>query len=330
MEKNILINISDFLYKKYGNKYSYEIGKVLSFKDRVKYDYNIECYKNNKEFSELLSLYYNEKNFIEKLINNDEIDYILKNINEIIRDSSTLNNTLFTYLKNNIDKIDEDKMNEIKELLSYNLSEYYPNNSKEDTKGLIDKIEEVAKNQNLTIFDIEQNDYGAFSKIYKLGNKIIKIGYKRECIKIPDNNRILVPEFKGYVGKDYLEITYYLENEPNKVKFNDLLEVYEDLKEQDITWLDPNSNNVARINKEALEYINNNKEKKKELDIEENERYIDKPLNVGDYVIIDLDHLFRCNETERIKHVEQNLTEYIIDKRKSLELKIEEKKKTIE
>lgn len=54
-------------------------------------------------------------------------------------------------------------------------------------------IEELLVDQNVRIIDIERTGRGGYSKVYQIGDKVLKIGKSRETYKIPNHPRILQP-----------------------------------------------------------------------------------------------------------------------------------------
>ena len=63
----------------------YSLGKDMPYKQRVLLDCEIDCIKKNQPFSTTTAMYDHEEEFIDKLINHDELDYIINHISEIFR-----------------------------------------------------------------------------------------------------------------------------------------------------------------------------------------------------------------------------------------------------
>ena len=80
--ESLIININN-LYKEKSEEELYELGKNLSFIERLNFDYKIRSIKEHFEFSEFFSEYYHKSIFINKLINNNELNYIIKNFKKI-------------------------------------------------------------------------------------------------------------------------------------------------------------------------------------------------------------------------------------------------------
>ena len=312
------------MIKEYSNDKLVEIGKSLSFDERLLYEYHIECLNKKETFIDLFAPIIYEKLFINRLIDNNEQDYIVNNIKNIIKGNYSLNDKLLDYLKNNVDNIEENKVRTIK----YLIVKYLSSNSNLDDENVLKLysfLSRIVKNENKTIFDIRKIHTGGFSKIYKVNNKIIKIGMKRVCDEIVDNNRILLPEFKGYVGNDYIEVTDYLNNKEN-ITEEDVYSVYKELRNQGVMWLDPTVYNLARIDKENIIKQKKRKNTIKELGINKNDKYIDRDLNENDLVIIDLDHMVDDSNKELIDEIVKDLPIFILKKYKQYNKRYENEK----
>ena len=179
-------------------------------------------------------------------------------------------------------------------------------------------LNEANINENSIVYDIGAGT-GSLSieaaiiakkgKVYCLGEKAIKIGYTRRCPSIPDNRRLLIPDFKGYIEKEYVEVTDYLETTKD-ISEEEAYQVYKELRDMGIVWIDPYEHNLARVTENVL---NNIKERRKKGNIKGvtpngSSSFWDE-LKVGDLVIIDLDHMFYEHETETIEYEIEKLSE---------------------
>ena len=302
------------LKKTYSKEELYNMGKNLSYYERLKYDYKLECLYNKSHYMESLALVEHEDNFINKLINNNELDYIINNLNEIIRDEEyTVRKELLDYLKNQIDNISIEKQTKIGILIVKALVNYKDIEVRDLAKIYL-ILNDVAKKEDKTLFDIEKVYNGGYSKVYRINNSVIKIGKNRACAEIADNNRILLPEYKGYVGNIFIEITDYLPNKEN-IGEEDVYEIYKELREQGVIWKDPTRKNLARIDEKTIQKQIERRKRKKELGIRENPNYID--------------HLVFDYEKEKIRDLDCNLNPELIKKTKEYEKSIKSKKKVL-
>lgn len=326
--ESLIININN-LYKEKSEEELYELGKNLSFIERLNFDYKIRSIKEHFEFSEYFSEYYHKSIFINKLINNNELNYIIKNFKKISSYDYETKIPIIKYIKNNIDKINKDDLKKIKYYITYNLFEKKYDLDENDINNVKDIVDELANKENLTIFDIDKIGSGSYSNIYKIGNKIIKFGYNRKMNKIVDNNRILLPDKFLIIDENIIEITDYIKGNSDFTK-EEIYEVYKELRDQGIVWMDPSKDNLKRIDERNIKL---QKEKSKNRNIYpfiKNRRIINKPLKLNDLVIVDLDHLVDEEDKGRIYEISEYLREDILKARDNYEKRyLLEKKKTI-
>lgn len=316
---------SELLYKKYREDTLFKLGRRLDYNKRITFDYKIYCIKNNKKFSSSFVFYDNEKFFLDKLIREDEYNYILDNLDKIIKNYGPIDDDLFKYFKKNSDRITKETYDNIYKYLSIKLLDTI-----KITEDDINNVTSVLKsciNEDKEIFDIRNYSRGGYSVVYKLNNKIIKIGLK-ECKKIINNRRILKPDYYNMIRGKLVEVTDYI-NENSNISYNEIYEVYKELRDQGIVWLDPGARNCKRLTKDYVEKYN---KKICNSDYIEENLENNQELKEGDIYIIDLDHLVHEEDLEQIKKIESNLsyetyqTEKNFDNKYKLSLSI---KKTI-
>lgn len=303
----------------------YNMGKDLVYNERVIfYDY-IKCIKEHKVFSPTFSVYNCGDIVLGELIKHDELDYIIENISLIMKPSSNLKCELLNYLKEKINYISDEDLVKIEYSIASTISTCIKNRA-DVVSRIRDLLVDVAKKENVSLLDIRKIDYGSYSQVYRLGNKVIKIGLSRAVKNIIDNRLLLIPDYKSFIGSEYIEITDYIEIDNEDVSFNDLYMMYEELREQGITWLDPSRENVTRIDKDTLDKIKG--KDKRGLGFCDNPNYNDKELAVGDLIIIDLDHLVSTDDIDTIAHIKYSLNEIIVEKLESFEKIYDEKHKS--
>ena len=308
MEYKFLMDNAEKLCEVYDYETLFNKGKILPYKKRLNYSYKIRCILDNLEYKEVLALLKYEDDFLKTLINNNELDYLIKSIKDIVR-YHKLNDIVLAYIKQNIDSIPNTILEEIILVIIKSLTEsasIYSNYNIEPLRNLLLK---AANEQELSILDLKYVGAGGFTKVYRLGEKAIKIGYTRRCTSIPDNRRLLIPDFKGYIEKEYVEVTDYLETTKD-ISEEEAYQVYKELRDMGIVWIDPYEHNLARVTEIVL---NNIKERRKKGNIKgvipnDNSSFWDE-LKVGDLVIIDLDHMFYENEPEIIEYEIEKLSE---------------------
>ncbi len=140
MNYNELMENANLIAKIYSDKEVLDMSKDLSFEDRMKFNYKIKCIKNDTSYQETFVSFCHRKDFIKKLVCNDELDYIVNNFNKIIQRSADLVNTPLSYLKRNENKINREDLDKIEERIANCTSIYYPNNKEEDRARLKDVL----------------------------------------------------------------------------------------------------------------------------------------------------------------------------------------------
>lgn len=290
----------------------YSLGKDMPYKQRVLLDCEIDCIKKNQPFSTTTAMYDHEEEFIDKLINHDELDYIINHISEIFRGKNFVNEKILEYLKSWEEFILGDIKHHIEIIITKCLSSYYINQNDEELNKLHQLLVSVAEEEHTSLFSLKKINYGAFSTIYRINNKVIKIGY-RAIETIPNCSRLLLPEFKGKIGSDYIEITDYVETNEND-NMEDAYLIYKELRDQGLIWLDPRSDNLAILDKKACESQNKKRNEILSLDIGYNPNFHKRELEEGDLVIIDLDHIVFEDDQDSINRIKRDLNEIIVDR----------------
>lgn len=264
---------------------------------------------------------------IKRLIEDDNLRYIIKNFDELCKDHDHLPE-LLKYLSFNTYRIkNKDALNKLEKALVYDMLYDRIVAQDDDIDKVKFMIDEVAESQNLSLFDMRQIGSGSYSSVYELGNKIIKIGRNR-ATKIIDNNRILLPDKLIRVAGNIIEITDHAKD-VGTASIEDTYEVYRDLREQGIIWMDPWFLNLGKLDRATLESQREKEKYKSEMPfLVENRKFKQRELKTNDYVIIDLDHLVDETNKEEIKRVSKNLDEMRIEAREGFEKRyLLEKKK---
>ena len=324
-----LINKAEELVKYKSDEELYELGKQLSFRERILFDYKIQSIKEDFEFIENFAEYCNIKKLIKSLIDNDELGYILKNFDDICDYDFKTREPILEYLKKNADRIVHEELERIKHSIIYNMLEVRYNIKIGEFNEIANLFEETAKNEGLTLFDIKKIDYGSYSTIYRIGSKIIKIGYRRRIDEIVDNNRILLPDTLLKIHSNIIEITDFIDGKSN-FSTEEIYEVYKELRDQGVVWLDPTKDNLKRIDEENLKKQEKKSESRDKYPFIKNRKFRNRQLRTNDLVIIDLDHMVDENDRVSIYEATEYLREDILSTREKFEKRyLLEKKKTI-
>ena len=324
-----LICKAEILVKEKTEEELYDLGKQLSFRERTSFDYKIKSIRENFEFYEPYSEYYNNKHMIDTLIKNDELNYIIRNFKEISAYGYETKEPILKYIKGKLNRINNDELQNIKTSLIYQILERKYELDDEDIIKVKNLLEDISNKENLTLFDIEKIGSGSYSNIYKLGSKVIKIGYKRAIKNIVDNNRILLPDSLIKVKSNIIEITDFIDGNSNFSK-EEVYSVYKELRDQGIVWLDPTKDNLKRIDSETLKKQEIKSLNRDKYPFKKNRRFINRQLKTNDLIIIDLDHLVEEDDRPNICRVNDYLREDILADRENYEKRyLLEKKKAI-
>jgi hypothetical protein len=297
--------------------------KELSYRERLIYDYKVQCLKNGTSFQESFAEYVHEKDFINKLIYNDELGYIIDNFEEILRGNYSFNDNLFAYLKANLDKISIEDFDRINTTITKCIMESH-NHLEEDISDLKTLLICIAAKESSTLLDIKKIDDGAYAKVYCIGDTIIKVGFKIVCKEIPDNGRILIPYFRGMIGSDYIEITDKVITDDN-ISDEEIYDIYKELREERVIWFDPTPKNLGRLTPKAVEHLNQIRVSNKEhLGIKRNINNIYNELEVGELAIIDLDRIVFEDDKDKIEEVKEVTNDLILNRTDNYEKRYKE------
>lgn len=315
--KNVVYYNSDIIYRKFGIKTILDITKEMEFKQR--YSFLHEMY-------ELIRIsYYTLYEFLDDLIQNNEIDYIRNNLDLII-DSSNIDD--LTGLLKKLKSTNKEELKKVHPNIVRKLTGKKGNNLDNNLVQALTMIfEEIAKNEQVDLLDIEYKACGTFSRVYKLGNKVIKFGDARITNKIPYHRRILQPLLRRKIkNKDlYIEIADYIEVDKS-ITDEDAYLIYKELRDDGIIWLDAKRENLGRLKKDNIIHFKEPLYVKKESVgyIEETIKE-EEPLHKGDLVIIDTDFLYRENDFDEEKiDKDINMNFYKINEQRYQKEKTEE------
>ncbi len=267
---------------------------------------------------------------IKRLIEDDNLAYIVKHFDELCKDREHLPE-LLEYMSFWSFRIKNKKVLEkLKGALIYDMLYDRVIVKDDDIDKIRFMINEVAKSQNVSFFDIRPINSGSYCTAYKLGEKVIKIGRNR-ATKIIDNSRILIPDQLVRIAGNTIEITDCVKD-VGTASIESVYEIYRELREQGVIWMDPWFLNLGKLDKNALESQNEKaKHTNKMPFLVENRKFKHRELRSNDFVIIDLDHLIDETNKEEIRRISKNMDEMRVEARKDFEKRyLLEKKKTIE
>lgn len=179
--------------------------------------------------------------------------------------------------------------------------------------------------QNIKIGDIELIGKGEYSKSYKIGGFVLKMGEERINDKIPYHRRILQPLLRQNTNPNsdnnfYIEIqnvvhNKWYENMTYEEQEEELYKIYKELRDSGIVWTDIKKENIGRLIKPnksnyTSEVLKGNIDDEKTLEVKQEELSVseyaigfinkkDEPcLQPGELVILDTDMIFRLEDID--------------------------------
>ena len=168
-------------------------------------------------------------------------------------------------------------------------------------------IDEILESENKRWVDIEKISNGAYSTVYRFGNKIIKIGDPRVSYKIKNHKRIIQPLLRtNLIGKyskevfgcievmDYVD-TKFTNKEKRESEF--VYQIYKELRDAGIIWTDPKWENVGKLVRPNMQTLNNEEMYVSPASVGFDKQNEDS-LPIGEYVIIDIDFIFNVGDEE--------------------------------
>ncbi|MDD3453497.1 MAG: hypothetical protein PHN42_04445 [Bacilli bacterium] len=227
----------------------------------------------------------------------ENIDYIMNNIDNIYKLKEKLGfnkqllNIINEYMNVNIDKTIHDYVNTSLSYFDINKDE------EDDFTNVFEMIfKEIVENEKIKISDVETITGGRYSYVYKIGEKVLKIGTMRQTFLMPNNKRFLKPLIrrkldiktdKGIIPI-VIEATEYVD--VNNITTEDVYLLYKELRDEHYIWTDPRIENVGRLKKPNKNYLNYNT-----YISNDSINYINNDieiLNQGELVIIDNDFIY--------------------------------------
>ena len=171
-------------------------------------------------------------------------------------------------------------------------------------------LEELLREQELTVTDIKVVGEGGYGRVFKIGEKVVKIGRMPEAYQIPRNSkRFMQPAARfnfdvikgGRPERLSFEIAELCETSKDFSE-EEIYEVYRDIRMQGMVWTDCNSKNLGRLKKDNEVHLSSFKGIKKShhanVGIDEDNDV--EVLPAGELVVIDLDYIFDVNDPNKI------------------------------
>ena len=157
-------------------------------------------------------------------------------------------------------------------------------------------VKELSENENIDYNDIcLLSKNGAYSIVYQIGDKVLKIGRRREVFTKKNNKRFLQPLYREEIlNKDELNFLFCIEItervDTTNITKEDVYQIYKGLRSQGLIWTDCKEDNIGRLLKDNKVYFRGIDKVDKVATGYLND--IDEILKKGDLVIIDNDYIY--------------------------------------
>lgn len=249
--KSTLYYNSNVICRKFGIETILKMTQEMNFEERFKYIY--EMYEG------IRIKYYTIDEFIKDLLATNEIEYICSNMEQIIN-CSDIQLIIKKDLLRKLKKLNPEKFKELHSTIVCKMTDIKPKFMDSTILyGLTSIVDEIAKNENTDISELEYIGRGTLTSVYKLGNKVIKFGKNRLTDKIPYHRRILQPLIRRKVLSGfrnlYIEISEYIQPD-NSITDEDAYLIYKELRDDGIIWLDAKRENLGRLEKDNIAHFN--------------------------------------------------------------------------
>lgn len=170
---------------------------------------------------------------------------------------------------------------------------------------MLDKVvRELLAEQGKDYTDIGYVNSGDYSTVFQIGNRILKIGEELKKYQIPNHRRILQPIARtNYTLEDgtvlgYMEVTSLVNTNfsPEEKDNEKLYQVYKELRDDGIIWLDAKWNNVGKMLGDNITRWRGKLTNIPPCSVGFDKEFKGKPLAKGEIAVIDLDYLYRIDD----------------------------------
>ena len=162
-------------------------------------------------------------------------------------------------------------------------------------------IDELLEEQKKDFIDIKQIGTGSTSDVYKIGDKILKIGSKRITEKIPYSRRILQPLYRSNLDDDdklFIEISERVQGIGfEETAYEDeVYKIFKELMDEGIVWMDPAPRNIGILLKDNEAFLDG-----EAIDVDSNASNIipkgkKDVLKKDDFIILDTDYIYSLDD----------------------------------
>lgn len=264
------------------------------YDNKIDFNYIIKYLDTNNK-----PVYYNNIVYFLIYTRQDDIvinyfDYFVKNNHKLLELKNILKYTKKIELDLN-EIIDKNPKLIVEEIVSEKIKLSLTDLNNEKIFDFLNQIIiELLRYENKDYHDIKFVGSGAFSSVFQIGNHVLKIGKERKTFSIKNHKRFLKPLYRKNIyslNEEFLfciEITQKVDR--NDITKEDVYNIYKELREDGLIWVDPSIANLGRLVRDNEIYFD---------DIEfvdkESTGYLtdnDEVLKKGEIVILDNDYIY--------------------------------------
>lgn len=162
-------------------------------------------------------------------------------------------------------------------------------------------IDELLQSENKRLIDINKVGAGAYSTVFSVGDKILKVGKPRKTYEIPNSRRILQPMLRTNFRRDNgtffatIEVSNSVDTKlKNEEKTDEkLYALYKELRDEGIVWGDVKWENVGKLKDKNIPVLNGEEYSSAPNAIGFETKNKGTPLGTGELVVLDTDYIFK-------------------------------------
>ena len=278
------------------------------------------------------------KLFLEKLVSKKvPIDYYRINLsdeeteflkNNVLDFASSTNNLLslrklVKYDKECLNKLNNYIDNNSLQLAKSIVIESFPDKDKIDVDELGELvnliIKDIVDSEKCNVSDIKFITRGGYSTVFQINDEILKIGKNRGTEKFNNNPYVIAPLLRKRMKTEsfdiFMEVTERCDTDTSKITYDDLYELYKNLRDIGLVWTDIRITNVGILLKDnVIHWKDEISPSDRVLNLGE-KRGKDIVLKAGSLVILDADYIFDENSSVILETTNGSEFRYEFEKR---------------
>lgn len=160
-------------------------------------------------------------------------------------------------------------------------------------------LDEISKNESTSISSTEFIGTGAYSAVFAIKTKVIKIGIERKTPHFPNNPYILKPLLRKTITIDnipiFFEVIEKVDTNINDITKEEIYKLYKNIREIGLIWTDVKIDNVGRLIKDNKIYWYENITPSDET-LEFTKTIGNHQLKKGELIVLDGDYIYNEND----------------------------------